>query len=105
LIRETAHPEANIIFGAVIDEGMVDQIRITVVATGFDTTAMPPRIQRAQVQTRPATTATAPVQSQPQPQQQAPARTRQPERTRLEIQVPQFAGGDELDIPPFLRNR
>ncbi len=36
IIRAKAHPEANIIFGAVIDEGMGDEIRITLIATGFD---------------------------------------------------------------------
>jgi len=35
LIQEEADDEANIIFGAVIDESMNDQIRITVIATGF----------------------------------------------------------------------
>ncbi len=105
LIRETAHPEANIIFGAVIDEGMVDKIRITVVATGFDTTSAPARPQPQQRTSvsqpaRPATTAASAAQPQP-----SAARPRQPERTRVEVQVPQFTGGDELDIPPFLRNR
>ena len=36
LIRQTASPEANIIFGAVIDEQMKDEIQITVIATGFE---------------------------------------------------------------------
>lgn len=36
LIQSAAHPDANIIFGAVIDEHLGDEIRITVVATGFD---------------------------------------------------------------------
>jgi len=36
IIAEAADPEANIIFGATIDESMVDQIRITVIATGFE---------------------------------------------------------------------
>lgn len=36
IIRSKAHPDANIIFGAVIDEEMDDEIRITVIATGFD---------------------------------------------------------------------
>ncbi|WP_338636296.1 cell division protein FtsZ [Spirobacillus cienkowskii] len=36
LIQEAAHEEANIIFGAVIDESMGDTIRVTVIATGFD---------------------------------------------------------------------
>lgn len=37
LVRDAADPEANIIFGAVIDEKARDEIRITVIATGFDT--------------------------------------------------------------------
>jgi cell division protein FtsZ len=37
IIRKTAHPEVNIIFGAVIDESMSDRVRLTVIATGFDT--------------------------------------------------------------------
>ena len=36
IIKETAHPDVNLIFGAVIDENMGDAIRITVIATGFD---------------------------------------------------------------------
>ena len=36
MIQEAAHPEANIIFGSVIDEDMGDEIRVTVIATGFD---------------------------------------------------------------------
>lgn len=36
IIKETASPDVNLIFGAVIDENMGDEIRITVIATGFD---------------------------------------------------------------------
>jgi cell division protein FtsZ len=36
IIRETAHPDVNLIFGAVIDETMGEEIRITVIATGFE---------------------------------------------------------------------
>jgi len=36
LIQEEAHDEANILFGAVIDETMKEDIRVTVIATGFD---------------------------------------------------------------------
>jgi len=36
IIKETAHPEVNLIFGAVIDPDMGDDVRITVIATGFD---------------------------------------------------------------------
>ena len=36
IIKQTADPEANIIFGTVIDERMGDEVAITVIATGFD---------------------------------------------------------------------
>jgi cell division protein FtsZ len=36
IIKETAHPDVNLIFGAVIDPSMGDEMRITVIATGFD---------------------------------------------------------------------
>ena len=36
VVRESADPDANIIFGAVIDETLNDEIRITVIATGFE---------------------------------------------------------------------
>ncbi len=51
IIREMAHPDVNIIFGAVIDPEMQDKIQITVIATGFNVTeqkkpaAAKPRIE------------------------------------------------------------
>src|SRR6185437_10155270 len=36
LVAEAAHPEANIIFGAVIDDALGDEVRVTVIAAGFD---------------------------------------------------------------------
>ena len=36
IISNAAHPDANIIFGAVIDEELTDEVRVTVIATGFD---------------------------------------------------------------------
>ncbi len=47
IIKQTAHPEVNLIFGAVIDEKMGDEIRIIVIATGFDQTEPRPRAARA----------------------------------------------------------
>jgi cell division protein FtsZ len=36
VVKETAHPDANIIFGASIDDALGDEVRITVIAAGFD---------------------------------------------------------------------
>ncbi|MEU6647482.1 cell division protein FtsZ [Saccharomonospora sp. NPDC046836] len=36
LVQESAHPEANIIFGTIIDDSLGDEVRVTVIAAGFD---------------------------------------------------------------------
>ena len=36
LVQDAAHPDANIIFGATFDESLEDELRVTVIATGFD---------------------------------------------------------------------
>ena len=43
-VSEAAHPDANIIFGAMVDERLEDEVWITVVATGYSEVA-PPRIR------------------------------------------------------------
>jgi cell division protein FtsZ len=39
LVEESVHPDANIIFGAVIDDSLGDEVRVTVIAAGFDESA------------------------------------------------------------------
>ena len=57
LVQEAAHPDANIIFGATFDDSMQDEIRVTVIATGFD--------ENKEVAEAPAASAARPV-SKPQ---------------------------------------
>lgn len=45
LVKEAAHPEANIIFGTVIDDSLGDEVRVTVIAAGFDAGEPQPRIE------------------------------------------------------------
>lgn len=44
LVQQAAHPEANIIFGSIFDENMEDEMRVTVIATGFDDTDEEPEV-------------------------------------------------------------
>jgi cell division protein FtsZ len=97
IIRETAHPDANMIFGAVIDESMGDELRITVIATGFERTLS--RRQLVQQQYAHTATPATPPPARPQPQQ-APVRE---ERAKEPVQ-PKFTPNN-LDIPAFLRRR
>ena len=84
LVQEAAHPEANIIFGAVIDDALGDEVRVTVIAAGFDGGAPQKRnderpAQQGGAQQRPAqqqTSAQMPsqqAQQSYQPQAAAPA--------------------------------
>ncbi|MCV7595156.1 cell division protein FtsZ [Micrococcus luteus] len=75
LVQEVAHPEANIIFGAVIDDALGDEVRVTVIAAGFDkvdVTSAPAAPQAVQQQAAPQRAA-APTQPQPVPAQPQPA--------------------------------
>jgi len=54
LVAEAAHDEANIIFGAVIDDALGDEVRVTVIAAGFD--GGTPRSTSSKPSHRPATT-------------------------------------------------
>ncbi|MGW0523386.1 cell division protein FtsZ [Crossiella sp. NPDC003009] len=84
LVQEAAHPEANIIFGTVIDDSLGDEVRVTVIAAGFDGgTPTHKKLEPAPVTSRaPVAPAQAgqvggnpqqaeqPQQAAPQPQQQ-----------------------------------
>ena len=95
IIRETAHPDVNLIFGAVIDEAMEDEIRITVIATGFDHNA--PMVRHM---TRPDS---RPISRQPlrEPVRASvpPAASAPPPSSESTFRV------NDIDIPAFLRKR
>ena len=96
LIRETSHPDVNMIFGAVIDPDLGDEIRVTVIATGFERTGMPRRITHPAARVIDGKNLTHPLESMT-----VDAQTGQP---GTEFR-PQTFNTDDLDIPTFLRNR
>jgi len=71
LIQEEAHEDANIIFGAVIDESMGEEMRVTVIATGFGPAALAERVAASTSATRPAVAAGAAAGSGSRPVFQA----------------------------------
>jgi len=93
IIKETAHPDVNLIFGAVIDPHMVDEVRITVIATGFERTGMPRRI----METSQRMEATSVRLSESVERQVTSSKP-------VEFQ-PRTFNTEDLDIPTFLRNR
>jgi len=97
LIRETAHPDVNLIFGAVIDESMEDEVRITVIATGFEHTVphirpIAQRLERPKPKGRPVRES----YQETQDRRKEPVQTSQSaDRSAFRI--------DDLEIPTFLR--
>lgn len=94
IIKETAHPDVNLIFGAVIDQTMGDELRITVIATGFERSGLPRRILEKPSQRRENKSAPVPENSEVMAGPGKPA----------DFQ-PRTFNTEDLDIPTFLRNR
>lgn len=86
VINQAADPDANIFFGAVIDDSMGNEIRITVIATGFEPTRWAPERR---------TRTSWGNQDRTPSEQERPSGGPKPPETRE----------DWLDTPPFLRRR
>jgi cell division protein FtsZ len=119
LVAESAHPDANIIFGAVIDDTLGDEVKVTVIAAGFEDGA--PVEQRGAIVrlAEPAREAPVPAAPTPPAATDAPRPARTPLLEDEELEAPEpvvvrsgppqlvmddGAGfDDELDVPSFLR--
>ena len=101
IIRETTHPDVNMIFGAVIDPNMGDDIRITVIATGFERTSMPRRALERQPRTESRRTDSG-LYLRPSESVSVHADTQPGEARSASLPL---VSNDDLDIPTFLRNR
>ena len=108
LVSEAAHPEANIIFGTVIDDTLGDEVRVTVIAAGFDGGTPPSR--RAQPVTKriaeetPLAAAVAAKQSASSESAEIPVTPEPPKRPVQQPRTIVFAdAGDDLDVPDFLK--
>jgi len=100
IIHAAADPEANIIFGAVIDERMQGDVKISVIATGFDQTRMLKKVEQPIYQRRgapaePVRYAGGPAMTVGPVPRQAPAPAAETAKPDL----------DDLEVPSFLRRR
>ena len=117
LIQEEAHEESNIIFGAVIDESLRDEMRITVIATGFgkaEEAALPlPESLRAAPEREATVVNFGPKEKESN--RDIPTFIRQDKGDKaaegkekfrgLRSRFPANLGEDEYDIPTFLRKQ
>ena len=108
MVSDAAHPDANIIFGAVIDDTLGDEVRVTVIAAGFDGGTPPAR--RAQPVTKkiaeetPLAAAVAAKQSTSGESAEIPVTPEPPKRPVQQPRTIVFDdAGDDLDVPDFLK--
>jgi cell division protein FtsZ len=88
LVHDAAHDDANIIFGAVIDDALGDEVRVTVIAAGFDGGMPAYKPMDGALRT---VFGTAPVEA--------------PKVTRIApVQPPRRVLFDDVDVPDFLKN-
>jgi cell division protein FtsZ len=95
IIKETAHPDVNLIFGAVIDPNMKDEVRVTVIATGFERSGVPRRLMENPASDRREQSISAASQA---------VKPASPPPAKSDFQ-PRAFNTEDLDIPTFLRNR
>ncbi len=93
LVQQSADPDANIIFGAVIDENLKDEILITVIATGFDKGPIVKKMEKPSFDRGNERPQERNVPNQPVNEKQQPAANNYNNTNQ----------SDELDIPTFLR--
>ncbi|MEY3156040.1 MAG: hypothetical protein RLZZ291_114 [Actinomycetota bacterium] len=99
LVAKCAHPDANIIFGTVIDDALGDEVRVTVIAAGFDGGA-PKKVSVPVI-----STAALNGQADPIPANDpiAVAMEAPQTPTRRRITFEELVAEDEIDIPDFMK--
>ncbi len=113
LVADAAHPDANIIFGAVIDDALGDEVRVTVIAAGFDggtpraRTTEPRRAKVREPEAEapadvPVVEHTVDLTEEPAPAR-VPAASRSGSRAEPPRRTIVFDDGDDLDVPDFLK--
>lgn len=107
LVKEAAHPEANIIFGTVIDDTLGDEVRVTVIAAGFDGGEPSARIEPiSSLRSTPVTA--PPVLPSVTPEEAAKSRATEPSEpvsvgASVVSEPSHDSFDDDLDIPDFLK--
>jgi len=96
-IKETAHPDVNLIFGAVIDPTMKDAVRITVIATGFERAGMPRKLIEQPI--------AGDLYKSAEPQPVPASIIRPASHESRDFHPRPIIDTDDLNIPTFLRNR
>jgi cell division protein FtsZ len=97
IVQEAANDEANIIFGAVIDQSLADEVRMTVIATGFP--------EKREALTPSGKVVDLPRASRASGLTSAGSWRRRSAELRADGDDGADGGGNDLDVPAFLRRQ
>ena len=98
LVAKYAHPDANIIFGTVIDDSLGDEVRVTVIAAGFEG-GVPKRVSVPVL-----TSASLNGNADPIPSNDPISVAMEtPEPTRRRITFEELVAEDDIDVPDFMK--
>ncbi len=106
VIHGVAHPDANIIFGAVIDESMGDEVRVTVIAAGFDRWEEGRTADRGERRDARASVSPRPEREGRRPPERDRERARERPRDVFAAEEDldlDLEGDDDFDVPSFLK--
>jgi len=102
LVAKSAHPEANIIYGTVIDDALGDEVRVTVIAAGFDG-GQPKRVLMPVINAATIGGEADPIPANDPISVALDLNMEGAERPRKRITFEELVAEDEIDIPDFMR--
>jgi len=102
LVAKSAHPDANIIYGTVIDDALGDEVRVTVIAAGFDG-GQPKRVAMPVIDTASISGEANPIAANDPLAVALDLGIENSDRPRKRITFEDLVAEDEIDIPDFMR--
>ena len=102
LVAKSAHPDANIIYGTVIDDALGDEVRVTVIAAGFDG-GQPKRILMPVINAATMSGEADPIPANDPISVALDLNLDTAEHPRKRITFEELVAEDEIDIPDFMR--
>ena len=102
LVAKSAHPDANIIYGTVIDDALGDEVRVTVIAAGFDG-GQPKRVVMPVIDAASLSGEADPIAANDPLAVALDLNVNGAERPRKRITFEDLVAEDEIDIPDFMR--
>ena len=102
LVAKSAHPDANIIYGTVIDDALGDEVRVTVIAAGFDG-GQPKRMVMPVIDAATISGEADPIAANDPLAVALDLNVGDSDRPRKRITFEDLVAEDEIDIPDFMR--